>query len=261
MSEPTDERVRTTRDIYISTLQANPATSAAELRKLLLAAGVKLAKNEPHCTLNQLLRQGRVIATLGTNCRVYSAADPQPEIARRTKRPAPTTAEDAPQSSAQLARVTPVTEDPAQLLRRVLRDHLAEHCAVWFTVNSLADLIDEPARDVALALRDLVQAGDAQVRTESEPLRTNYYAHPSAQRPAAPAAEAPAAESRSAVPPAAIEWLQRDAEDLAGRAVDAGAPAAVVKALITASGAAARAAIALAHTTPAAAGTTTEHAS
>lgn len=58
----------------------------------------------------------------------------------------------------------------------------------------------------------------------------------------------------------AHEWLQRD-EDLAGRAVDAGAPAAVIKALITASGAAARAAIAMAHTTPAAAGNTPEHAS
>lgn len=332
MTDPT--ATRTVRDIYVSTLQQHPAISAAELRELLLGAGLKLANNEPHVTLNKLLSQGRVIATLGTKCRLYSAADPQPEIAR--KRPATTTAEDALQSNAQLARVTPVTEDPAQLLRRVLRDHLAEHCAVWFTVNSLADLIDEPARDVALALRDLVQAGDARVRTESEPLRTNYYAHPSAQRPAAPAAEAPAAEARSAEPPAAevtasmrataaaelatpappntdefrraahaalsaaaasyesaadrsplatmaealpavqamarqatesmplpaaIEWLQRDAEDLAGRAVDAGAPAAVVKALIIASGAAARAAIALAHTTPAAAGTTTEHTS
>lgn len=361
MSQSTDPiAARTVRDIYVSTLQRNPAISAAQLRELLLGAGLKLAKNEPHCTLNQLARQGRVIATLGTNSRLYSAADPQPDIARRVKREAPT-AEDALQSSAQLATVTPVTEDPAQLLRRVLRDHLAEHREAWSTAGALAQLIDEPTRDVALALRDLVQAGDAQVRTEPGPPRLNYYAHPSAQRPAEAAAPAPAtppteppaaevtpsmratadaelatptsseatpaeggrwhatnltgvvtedvanaikkrvfdryahaslsaaasayeaAADRSALAtmadalpavqamarqatesmplPAAIEWLLRDAEDLAGRAVDAGAPAGVIKALITASGAAARAAIAMAHTTPAAAGNNPEHAS
>lgn len=310
MNTPTE----TIRDIYARLIDSHPGINAGALRQVLIDYGLTLRKNEPHCTLHQLVSQNRVIAELpaGSKVRTYRI---NPDWT-----PTPRSAPDAsdikpaarPAHRPGLTALTPVTEDPRELLRRAIAQHVAEHPTVWFTCNGLAEMLDEDAADVAKALRALVESGSVIYRRDSL-INANVYAHPTCPLPGPPAAaslivgdgaEVQSAE-RAVIQPTTLEsvkkrlddleeyekagrdravlidvleglqdkartagtlvnavaWLQRDAEDLAGRAVDEGAPREVIKALIAASGAAARAALAIAITTPAPAGTTKEHAS
>ena len=160
--KPAATKGESVRNSIVDLITKSPGLSAAQIKTAMTDAGIAVGKNEPHATLYKLVEQGRIRTEGEKPFRRYYAVEGA--VAPPSGPRAPAAARQAAAEAATVRVTKPASDDPLDLLDDAIAQHL-ELCEPWITRDRIAADIDEEPIDVARALKRLVDAKRASVRT------------------------------------------------------------------------------------------------
>ena len=160
--KPAATKGESVRNSIVDLITKSPGLSAAQIKTAMTDAGIAVGKNEPHATLYKLVEQGRLRPEGEKPFRRYYAVEGA--VAPPSGPRAPAAARQAAAEAATVRVTKPASDDPLDLLDDAIAQHL-ELCEPWITRDRIAADIDEEPLDVARALKRLVDAKRASVRT------------------------------------------------------------------------------------------------
>lgn len=156
---------------------ARPGVMFAEVRDMLVAQGVELREGQPSTCLSRLHDRGQLRSEGKLHVRRYFIGDLEARPASKAKKPAPSSegvirahlnrqaaVADTVDEGTLPAATRPLSDDPIDRLADAIQQHL-ELSEPWITSTLIAEDLDEDPIDVARALRRLVDAKRANVRT------------------------------------------------------------------------------------------------